>query len=59
MEVTAEAIELEAIVKAIETKVLILVPTRNQGANALYIKLKDTAPRTIPLKSSKSLETSL
>ena len=59
MEATAEVIELEAIVEAIEIKVLVLIPTRNQEANTLYIRLKDTALRTTPLKSSKSLETSL
>ena len=58
MEAIAEAIESEAIAEAIETEVLALVPTRNQGANTSYIKLKDAAPGTIPLKSSKSLETS-
>ena len=59
VEATAEAIESEAIAEATETEVLALVPTRNQEVNTLYIKLKDAAPRTIPLKSSKSLETSL
>ena len=59
MEATAEAIELEAIAEATETKVLVPVPTRNQEANALYIKLKDITPGTIPLKSSKSPEKSL
>ena len=45
--------------EAIKTKVLVPVLTRNQEANASYIRLKDAALRTIPLKSSKSLETSL
>ena len=58
MEAIVEATEPEAIAEATETEVLVLVPTRNQEANTLYIKLKDAAPGTIPLKSSKSLETS-
>ena len=58
MEATVEAIELEAIVKAIKTKALVPVPNRNQEVNNSYIKLKDTTLGTIPLKSSKSLERS-
>ena len=53
MEATAEAIELEAIVEAIETEVIAPVPTRNEEANILYIKLKDITPGTIPLKNNK------
>ena len=58
VEAIVEVIELEAIVEATEIEVLVPVPTRNQEANASYIRLKDAALGTIPLKSSKSLETS-
>ena len=59
IEAIAEVIELETIAEAIETKVLVPILIRNQEVNTLYIRLKDAALGTIPLKSSKSLETSL
>ena len=47
------------MIEATETKVIVLIPTRNEEANILYIKLKDITPGTIPLKNSKSLGKSL